>query len=472
LIRRHNVALRLGLLLADALSALALFLVISVVQFGATWASTWRNAGFDPAAIAIGYALAWIGALWIHDLYRMRARWSIRSEVRDVLRADVLLSVATFSVLFLFKLPDVSRRFLITLFVSQLVVTLASRISIRLALGALRDRGHNRRFMLVVGTGPEARGFADRIERHRELGLRVIGHLSLAAEPPGAARAAMVGPRPLLGSLDDIEEILHSRVVDEVAICLAPEQLAIVEPITRLCEEEGKIVRIPIGETGLTLPGGRVEEFDGGLVLSLAYGPDRALALAAKRLLDVVLGTIAVIVLVPLMLVIALAVRLVDGGPVFFRQTRVGLHGRPFKVAKFRTMQLDAEGRLEELRARNEIRGPAFKVTNDPRLTRTGRILRATSFDELPQIWNVLRGEMSLVGPRPPLPREVDGYDLWHRRRLSMKPGMTGLWQVMGRREADFDRWVELDLAYIDRWSIWLDVKIIARTIPAMFQGR
>ncbi len=135
-------------------------------------------------------------------------------------------------------------------------------------------------------------------------------------------------------------------------------------------------------------------------------------------------------------------------------------------------MQPDAEGRLEELQARNEIRGPAFKLTDDPRLTRTGRILRATSLDELPQVWNVLRGEMSLVGPRPPLPREVDGYDLWHRRRLSMKPGITGLWQVEGRREPDFDRWVQLDLAYIDRWSIWLDVKIMARTIPAMLQGR
>jgi len=159
-------------------------------------------------------------------------------------------------------------------------------------------------------------------------------------------------------------------------------------------------------------------------------------------------------------------------GPVLFQQTRVGLHGRPFKVAKFRSMSPDAEGRLEELRIQNEIRGPAFKLTNDPRLTRTGRVLRATSLDELPQIWNVLLGQMSLVGPRPPLPSEVEGYDLWHRRRLSMKPGITGLWQVQGRREEDFDRWVELDLAYIDRWSIWLDVKIIARTIPAMFQGR
>jgi exopolysaccharide biosynthesis polyprenyl glycosylphosphotransferase len=234
----------------------------------------------------------------------------------------------------------------------------------------------------------------------------------------------------------------------------------------------GKIVRIPIDELGLTLPGGRLEEFDGIPVLSLLYGPDRVLALAGKRLLDVVLGAAGLILLAPILAIIALLIRTFDGGPVLFRQTRVGLQGRPFDVVKFRTMQPDAEDQLEALQERNEIRGPAFKVTDDPRLTRTGRWLRATSLDELPQMWNVLRGEMSLVGPRPPLPREVEGYDLWHRRRLSMKPGITGLWQVQGRRDEDFDRWVELDLAYIDRWSMWLDFKIMFRTIPAMFQGR
>jgi lipopolysaccharide/colanic/teichoic acid biosynthesis glycosyltransferase len=157
---------------------------------------------------------------------------------------------------------------------------------------------------------------------------------------------------------------------------------------------------------------------------------------------------------------------------VIFRQTRVGLHGRPFDVIKFRTMVPDAEALLTELEEQNEIKGHAFKITDDPRLTRVGRFLRATSLDELPQVWNVLLGEMSLVGPRPPLPREVAGYDLWHRRRLSMKPGITGLWQVAARRDDDFDRWVALDLAYIDRWSIWLDLKIMAKTIPAMLQGR
>jgi lipopolysaccharide/colanic/teichoic acid biosynthesis glycosyltransferase len=198
----------------------------------------------------------------------------------------------------------------------------------------------------------------------------------------------------------------------------------------------------------------------------------RALARARKRLFDVAVGGVALVLLAPLLTLVALLIRTVDGGPVLFRQTRVGLHGRPFQLIKFRTMERGAEGRLDELMARNEIRGPAFKVTDDPRLTRTGRVLRATSLDELPQIWNVLRNEMSLVGPRPPLPWEVDAYDAWHHRRLAVKPGITGLWQVRARQGEDFDQRVELDLEYIDRWSMWLDLEIIVRTIPAMFKGR
>jgi len=198
----------------------------------------------------------------------------------------------------------------------------------------------------------------------------------------------------------------------------------------------------------------------------------RALASGRKRLFDVVFGGVALVGLAPLLALVGLLIRVVDGGPVLFRQTRIGLHGRPFQLIKFRTMEPGAENRLDELMARNEIRGPAFKVTDDPRLTRTGRVLRATSLDELPQIWNVLRDQMSLVGPRPPLPWEVDAYDPWHRRRLAVKPGITGLWQVQARQGEDFDQRVQLDLDYIDRWSMWLDLEIIARTIPAMFKGR
>ena len=183
------------------------------------------------------------------------------------------------------------------------------------------------------------------------------------------------------------------------------------------------------------------------------------------------LSAVAMIVLSPLFLALGVAIWRIDGRPILFHQARVGLHGRPFQVVKFRTMVRGAEERLAELEALNEISGQAFKVTDDPRLSRSGRWLRRLSLDEFPQLWNVLRGQMSLVGPRPPLPREVADYDVWHRRRLSMKPGITGLWQVEARRDPEFDRWVAMDLAYIDRWSLWLDLKIIARTIPAMIAG-
>jgi lipopolysaccharide/colanic/teichoic acid biosynthesis glycosyltransferase len=257
-----------------------------------------------------------------------------------------------------------------------------------------------------------------------------------------------------------------------VAICLEPDQAAMVEPIARLCEDEGRIVRIPLDRGAPTLTGGRIEDFDTITVLSLVRGPDHAAALILKRLVDVVGAAIGLVVLSPLLVVLAVWIRIVDGAPVLFRQERVGLNLRPFPVVKFRTMAPDAEERLPELLDQNVLSGHAFKLDDDPRLTRTGPLLRRTSFDELPQLWNVLIGQMSLVGPRPPLPREVAGYDIWHRRRLSMKPGITGLWQVEARRDPEFDRWVALDLAYIDRWSLWLDLKIMLKTVPAMLAGR
>jgi exopolysaccharide biosynthesis polyprenyl glycosylphosphotransferase len=465
-IRRHATAFRLALAAADAVSAIALFVIVSIVRFGPTWRDTWQHAQVDPWVAAATYAVAWVTLLWALGLYRVRARWRMRTEFLDVARAGVLIGLVAFSVLFVFKLPDVSRLFLLTLFVAQVGLTIVSRAGIRWLLHVRRDRGYNTRYLLVVGTGPEARRFADKIERHRELGLRVIGFLAVEPGP------TMIDHRPVLGVLDDIEDVLHDRIVDEVAVCLGEPELHRIEAITRLCEEEGKIVRIPLDDVPVNMPGGRIEDFDRGKVLSLVYGPDRIAGFVVKRLLDVALGLIALILLTPVFLIVGAAIVALDGRPIVFRQTRVGLHGRPFSVVKFRTMVPDAEDRLEELEELNEIKGHAFKLTNDPRMTRTGAFLRKTSIDELPQLWNVIRGEMSLVGPRPPLPREVAGYDLWHRRRLSMKPGITGLWQVAARGDDDFDRWVALDLAYIDRWSVWLDLKIMLRTIPAMLQGR
>ena len=466
MIRRHFTLLRLAVATADAVSAMALFAAVASLRFGEHgWETLWDVVGIHPVLLAFLYSLAWVAVLWTQGLYGLRARLSVRHELVDILRAMIILALGTLSALFLVRLPDVSRLFLLLLFATQPVLTLAFRLALRLLFGSFRSRGLNARHMLVVGTGSEADAFADRIERHTDLGLRVIGHLSAPGEEAANVR------RPVLGPVESIEDVLHREVVDEVAICLPVHAWNLVEPVSRLCEEEGKIVRVPLDVTGFAFAGGRVEEFDGMPILSLLYGPDRVLGLAAKRLLDLVLSGAALFLLTPIFVGVAVWIRLVDGPPVLFRQTRIGLHGRPFTVLKFRTMVPDAEARLKELEALNEIRGHAFKVTEDPRLSRTGGLLRRTGLDELPQLWNVLRGEMSLVGPRPPLPREVAGYGVWHRRRLSMKPGITGLWQVGARREPNFDRWVEIDLDYIDRWSLWLDLKIMMRTIPAMLLG-
>ncbi|MDQ2964383.1 MAG: sugar transferase [Chloroflexota bacterium] len=468
MIRRYSTALRLALVLADGMSAAAVFVLLSVARFGDAWRSTWGQADIDPGVAAVAFGIAWPAALWLGGLYRLRSRWTFRGELTDFVRAGVILAVVSLATLFLVKLPDVSRSFLLLLFPTQVAVTLVSRFALRRLFAWMRARGMNTRYMLVVGTSRSAIAFAARVERHPDLGLKVIGHLALETNGPFA------GLRPVLGTVDDIQEILHTRIIDEVAICLPPASLALVEPIVRLCEEEGRIVRLPLDDLGITLTGGRIEEFDSVPVMSFAHGPDRALGLLVKRLFDIALSGAAIIVLSPLLIGISLAIFVADGRPILFRQTRMGVQGRPFKVLKFRTMVRDAEARLVELEGLNEINGHAFKVTFDPRLSRIGGWLRRASLDELPQLWNVLRGEMSIVGPRPPLPREVAGYDIWHRRRLSMKPGMTGLWQVSARREADFDRWVAIDLEYIDQWSLWLDLKIIARTIPAvvMHQGR
>jgi exopolysaccharide biosynthesis polyprenyl glycosylphosphotransferase len=330
----------------------------------------------------------------------------------------------------------------------------------------LRVRGRNVRFVLVLGAGERAQEFAAKLESHRELGLRIAGFLH--DKPFAAVRP----PWKRLGRLDDLEQVLHSQIIDEVAICLPFQQWGLIDAISRLCEEEGKIVRIPMPVLDRAISVGRVEDLDGTPVFSLVSGPDRGMALAAKRIIDIAVAAIAMIALSPVLAIIAIAIKADDRGPVLFRQRRVGLHGRSFAVVKFRTMTTDAEARLADLRAGNEIQGHAFKLSNDPRVTRLGRTLRRLSLDELPQLWNVLVGQMSLVGPRPPLPAEVRDYDLWHRRRLSMKPGMTGLWQVRDRRAPRFDQWVAADLEYIDRWSLWLDLKILARTVPAALEGR
>jgi len=420
----------------------------------------------DARAVVLVFAGAWVVTLWMHGLYRARERWTRRGEIAAVLRATLVQLVLTLSALYVFKLPDVSRLLLLVVFPALTIAAIGIRIGIRQILVFLRDHSRNVRFMLVLGANARAKAFADLVERHAELGLVVIGHLKADPSDNG-----VVLNRPLLGMLDDLEQILHTEIVDEVAICLPFAMEELIEQAVYLCEQEGKVVRMPVAPVERMLTTGRLESIDGLGVYSLANGPDRAIGLLVKRLVDIVGAAFLMVAVSPVMAALAIAIKRDSKGPVFFRQERVGLHGRVFKLVKFRSMCVDAEDQLEDLRHGNEINGHAFKLNNDPRTTGVGRFLRRSSLDELPQLLNVLRGQMSLVGPRPPLPNEVVNYDKWHRRRLSMKPGITGLWQVGARHSPEFDHWVEQDLDYIDRWSLWLDFKIIARTLPAVLTG-
>jgi len=318
---------------------------------------------------------------------------------------------ATLSLLWVFKLPDVSRLLLGVIFPSLAVAAIGIRIAVRKSLVLARDNGRNVRYMLVLGAGPRAKAFADLVENHAELGLVIVGHLKADPSDIGS-----VLDRPLLGMIDDLEQVLHSRIVDEVAICLPFSMEEMIEQVALLCEQEGKVVRIPVAPMGRLLSTGVVESIDGVGVFSMANGPDRAISLALKRVVDVVCSLALMVVLAPVVAVLAIAIKLDSSGPIVFRQERVGLHGRCFNVLKFRSMCSDAEQQLNDLREQNEINGHAFKLAADPRITRVGRFLRRTSLDELPQFFNVFVGDMSLVGPRPEIPSMVERYEWWQRK--------------------------------------------------------
>jgi exopolysaccharide biosynthesis polyprenyl glycosylphosphotransferase len=467
MIRRYEPLLKLMLAAADTVLALGVLLGATYFRFGrpAGWWPTDVSASLpDPNLAAAVFVGIWVVVLWSHGLYRSRARWTRRSDISAVLRATLVQLALTLGLLFLLKLPDVSRAVLIIVFPALAIAAIAIRIVVRQVLKFARDHHRNVRYMLILGANRRAKAFADLVESHPELGLVVIGHLRADGSDGGA-----ILDKPLLGMVDDLEQILHTRIVDEVAICLPFQMEELIEGCR--CELVGMTVRVPVAPVERLLTTGRLESVDGIGVYSLANGPDRAVALLAKRGMDLVGSAVLLVLFSPVLGVLALLIKLDSKGPVFFRQERVGLQGRSFHVVKFRSMRTGAEEQLDELLQHNEINGHAFKLAEDPRITRVGRFLRRSSLDELPQLLNVLRGEMSLVGPRPPLPREVANYDIWHRRRLSMKPGMTGLWQVGSRHSPEFDHWVEQDLEYIDSWSLWLDLKIMARTVPAVLSG-
>jgi exopolysaccharide biosynthesis polyprenyl glycosylphosphotransferase len=330
-----------------------------------------------------------------------------------------------------------------------------------------RRRGKSYRQALIIGTGPAAMRAADRILAEPERGIRIAGFL----DQENSARLWRYRDIPLVGTVSALPELIKTRQIDYAVFCPEGETLSFMHDAIASCARMGVTAVVVTDWFADLAVRPRAAEFFGhpGLILDTVR-PSVA-ATIAKDIIDRVLAAIGILVTLPLMIAAACTVKLSSRGPAIFSQTRLGRNGRPFTIWKLRTMVSGADAMKHALRGQNEMSGPVFKMSRDPRMTRIGKILRRMSIDELPQLFNVLRGDMSLVGPRPHLPEEVRQYAGWERRRLSVKPGLTGLWQVRGRSNVDFEEWMRLDLEYIDNWSPRQDARILAETIPAVLRG-
>lgn len=409
----------------------------------------------------------WITGTWffrVYESFRTRTVWP---EIGRIAKALVAVAVTHIAAIFFLRLhEEVSRLFFGTYFVVAFVALAGNRAILRRAAHSVRRNGHNTRVFAVVGSGELAQEVVRTVDDHPEWGMLFAGHV-LDAQGAGNPK-----PELVLGTIAQLGQILDDNVIDEVIFAVPRERLAHIEGAFRLCQEQGANARVCLDLFDVHGAHVALGEMDGLPMLAFTSAPTDEVALLFKRAFDVVSSTVAVLLLSPVFVATAVAVRLESPGPIFFRQTRVGKNGRPFKMLKFRSMHVDAEARLESLRAQNEASGPVFKMRNDPRVTRVGAFIRRTSLDELPQFLNVLAGEMSIVGPRPPVPAEVKQYQRWQRRRLSVKPGITCTWQVSGRSDISFDQWMKLDLEYIDTWSLWQDIRICFRTVPAVLLSR
>jgi len=416
--------------------------------------------------LTVGIPVYWLLATGqkLYDPAAMRGR---ASTVAALLWAFGYLTAFLGLAIFIFQVKTFSRAIFFLFLAIGFVLVAATRLTlVWLSKRTGRD-AEDLRKVLIVGTGPEAVEVRTKLDLHEELGMRVLGYLS----GPNPAPIA-IDETQLLGSLADLKQIVEDRVVDDVVFAIPVVESLTCEQEIGWCEEVGVTVHLRADLVRTLFARMYPTDLDGTPMLTVSATPRQPAALLAKRVTDLAGSIVAMVVLSPVFVISAILVKATSRGPVFFTQERTGLNGRTFTLYKFRSMYKDAEARRGALADRNEMSGPVFKIKDDPRITPVGKWMRRFSIDELPQFWNVLTGDMSLVGPRPPIPAEVKKYERWQRRRLSMKPGITCLWQVSGRNAIDFEDWMRLDLAYIDTWSLRLDVQILLRTVPVVLTAR
>jgi exopolysaccharide biosynthesis polyprenyl glycosylphosphotransferase len=406
-------------------------------------------------------------AFGVYRSKRLTSRWR---EIAGLVEAAAVGSAGIYLIAVSSRIAMVQGPFLPVFFVMTSITLALSRVLMRALLGAVRRRGRDLRHILVVGTNRRALAFAMNLQGRPELGCRLVGFVDSC--PWDAEEFARCG-QPLVGDIDALPELLRREVVDEVVVCLPVKSFYDQgSRIVRQCHALG--IRVTLPSPLFDVESARVithvDEDDPSV--TLATRAIEGAPAAVKRVFDVVVSAVLLVLLAPLLVTVAALVKWTSPGPVLFSGERVGLNRRRFRMLKFRTMVAGAERMQAQLEHLNEASGAVFKIRNDPRLTPIGALLRSSSIDELPQLVNVLRGELSLVGPRPLPVRDYERFasDV-HRRRFSVRPGITCLWQIGGRSDVSFDRWMELDLEYIDTWSLWLDLKILVKTVPAVLRG-
>ena len=466
---RHNRLIGIIFLIADVLLVLTSFGLALEIRSHLPGARPFYPLSNYPLFISLTLVL-WVAVGVAAGIYREVREEDLRRVFADPLKVGLVSTVVLFAATFALKLEFTSRLLLGIYALIDLLLMIGFRLAAWRFAAPLRRRVAGFRNFLLVGDGPELAEIARTLEANEDHGMRLYGFVRIQNGPAETLPTGLHKSYPTV-TLPELPELLRRQVIDEVIFAVAKDELEMLRDAFLICEEEGVKTRVLLSFFPQIISKVYLERLGTTPLLTFSATPEDD-SLLIKRGLDFIMAFTALVVLSPLLLILAALVKLTSPGPVFFSQTRCGLGGRKFTLHKFRSMHADADLLREELEALNEVDGPVFKITNDPRCTPIGRFMRKFSLDELPQLVNIIKGDMSFVGPRPPLPEEVEKYERWQRRRLRMHPGLTCLWALEGRSKLSFRRWMELDLEYIDHWSMMLDWKIILRTIPIVLVGR
>jgi exopolysaccharide biosynthesis polyprenyl glycosylphosphotransferase len=462
MLKTHWLAFQIFLLTIEIGVSAAIFAALAMSTATGTVPAVLGHEGPSLVALGIVACFTWPLVLNALDLYSSQRRQSAGQLLLRVAAAGMASTLLIAAAAFALTAP-VPSAFPFLFGAIQFACLATLRLSIYGSLRLLRRGGRNCRNILIIGSGPRAAHVHRMVVQNPDWAQNIIGFV----DEHGYA-GTDGGPTGEIHKFADLPELFRNHVIDEVIVALPRSMLSSLSPVVEACSMVGVPLTIPMDLFEDFMPPPRVTRFGSSAALSYAPVHHNRFKLAIKRAIDVVGASVALLVAAPILLASMAAIRLTSSGPVIFRQHRCGLHGREFSMYKLRTMVTDAEEQKQALQHLNESDGPVFKIRNDPRITRVGRVLRSWSLDELPQLWNVLKGDMSLVGPRPPVPSEVKRYQIFERRRLSMRPGITCIWQVNGRNDISFSDWVKLDVEYIETWSLSTDFWIMTKTVPAV----